>query len=122
VDEENGPLKAVTAQASERVKRELGYRYGGRDFRLVDERVEPLVSEEEVATFIGPIETVTLIDTSSCLHLGSRVQPGAEARLVIQFQYLTPAAFEWAFAYRPRRPFDPSAFADADPVERLVLG
>jgi hypothetical protein len=120
VAEENGPLTAVAADASRRVKREVGYRYGGPDFRLPDERVLPLVSDEEMTAFIGAPGAVTFIDTSSCLHFGSRVHQGAQERLVVQFQYLTPAAFDLVLGFERRRPF--RAAGRRTPVDRLVLG
>jgi hypothetical protein len=116
---ESGPLVGVAANASERVKEAVGYRYGGPDFRIPDERVTPLVSDDEVTAFTGAVGSMTFIDTSSCLHMGSRVQPGAGERLVVQFQYLTPPAFD--LVLRRRRPLADASAAKST-VERLVLG
>jgi hypothetical protein len=122
VQDESGPLTAVTAAASRRVKAATGYHYGGPAFRLPDEEVLPRVDAGDVTAFVGPAEAVTFIDTSSCLHLGSRLRPGATERLVVQFQYLTPAAFDLLLARRHRtRPFARVA-GDFSPVQRLVLG
>jgi hypothetical protein len=112
----------VAATASRRVKDAVDYHYGGPSFRLPDERVHPLVRSDEVSAFTGPAGTVTFIDTSSCLHLGSRVQQGAAERLVVQFQFLTPAAFDLQLV--PRRRARPFADVDGDftPLQRLVLG
>ena len=80
VERENGPLTAVTADASRRVKDEVGYRYGGAHFRLADAEVVPRLSDEELVPFTGPPGTMTFIDTSTCLHFGSRLAgscPGA---------------------------------------------
>jgi hypothetical protein len=120
VAEENGPLTAVTADASRRVKRTVGYRYGGPHFRLRDDEVLPLVGDGEVQAFTGPPGSVVFIDTSSCLHLGSRVRDGAEERLVVQFQYLTPPAFDLLLAPAKRRPF--AGAAGSAPLDHLVLG
>jgi len=120
VAEENGPLTAVTAEASRRVKEAVGYRYGGPHFRLRDDEVLPLLREGESQAFTGPVGAVVFIDTSSCLHLGSRVRDGAGERLVAQFQYLTPPAFDLTLAPGRRRPFA-SAAGDST-MERLVLG
>lgn len=122
VGPEHGPLQAVSAQASARVKAAVGYHYGGPDFRLGDDVVEPELHEGDRTTFMGPAGTVTFIDTSSCLHLGSRLQPGASERLVVQFQFLTPAAFDLQLDSRRRtRPF--AALGEGvTPLQRLVLG
>jgi hypothetical protein len=122
VAEENGPLTAVAAAASVRVKEQVHYHYGGPHFRLPDDEVLPRVDGGEVTAFTGPAEAVTFIDTSSCLHLGSRLQPGAAERLVVQFQFLTPAAFDLQLSRRRRaRPFA-DVTGDFSPVQRLVLG
>jgi hypothetical protein len=120
VVEENGPLTAVTADASRRVKQRVGYRYGGPHFRLRDEEVLPLVGDGEVQEFTGPPGSIVFIDTSSCLHLGSRVRDGADERLVVQFQYLTPPAFDLLLAPAKRRPF--AGAAGSSTLDCLVLG
>lgn len=120
VAEENGPLTAVTAEASRRVKQAVDYRYGGPHFRLHDEEVLPLLREGETQAFTGRPGSIVLIDTSSCLHLGSRVHEGAEERLVVQFQFLTPPAFDLTIAPGKRRSF--ASAAGDSPLEQLVLG
>ena len=120
VAEENGPLNAVTADASRRVKRAVAYRYGGPHFRLRDEEVLPMLADGEQQAFTGPPGSIVFVDTSSCLHLGSRVYEGAEERLVAQFQYLTPPAFDLTLAPGKRRPF--ASAAGGSSLERLVLG
>jgi hypothetical protein len=120
VADRNGPLTAVTADASRRVKRAVEYRYGGPHFRLRDEEVLPMLADGETRAFTGPPGSIVFLDTSSCLHLGSRVHDGAEERLVAQFQYLTPPAFDLVLAPGKRRPF--TSAAGGSSLERLVLG
>lgn len=121
VEMENGPLSAVTADASARVKRDIDYHYGGPSFRVPDDVVLPRLRQDDFAAFVGPAGSATLIDTSSCLHYGSRLHPGATERLVVQFQFLTPSAFDLQLAVRTRRPFAHMA-GTFSPLERLVLG
>jgi hypothetical protein len=121
VEPANGPLVAVTAGASRRVKHAVGYRYGGPHFRLRDDEVLPLVTDEEVTAFTGAPGTATMIDTSSCLHYGSRCEPGSEPRLVVQIQYLTPTAFDLVGSNR-RRPAPVVAPRSASRAEALLLG
>ena len=119
---EHGPLTAVAAHASTQVKEAVDYHYGGPHFRLPDEEVLPRVDAQDITAFVGPVGSCTFIDTSRCLHLGSRVQRGASERLVVQFQYLTPAAFDLQLAPRERaRPFA-AVTGGLTPLQRLVLG
>lgn len=120
VERKNGPLTAVTAEASTRVKAAVGYHYGGPAFRLPDEEVLTRIESDSLSAFVGPVGAVTFIDTSSCLHFGSRVEAGASERLVAQFQYLTPSAFDLQLGRR-RRPFARTR-GEFTPVQRLVLG
>jgi hypothetical protein len=122
VEPENGPLTALSAETSRMVKRKLNYHYGGKTFRVPDHSVASLVAIDEVHVFTGSVGFVTFIDTSSCLHFGSRVHQGADARLVVQFQYLTPPAFEFLFRYGRRRPVTSIAAAGDSSIRRLALG
>ena len=118
---ENGPLCAIPATESRRIKQAIRYRYGDSRFRVPDTIVSGLLPADAVARFTGPRGSVTFIDTCSCFHYGSRIQPGAEGRLALQLQYLSPAAFELVLAPRVRRPpvAEPSGCTS---LERLVLG
>jgi len=121
VDLAGGPLTAVAAAASSRVKHQVGYRYGGGGFRLGDEEVLPRVEATDVQAFTGPAGGVTVIDTSSCLHYGSRLEAGAEPRLVVQFQYLAPTAFDLTVGGR-RRPSPIRRDGSGGDVARLLVG
>ena len=120
VQPENGPLTALSAHNSRRVKSKLGYHYGGKTFRVPDHSVASLVSNDDVRVFTGSEGFVTFIDTSSCLHFGSRVHEGADPRLVVQFQFLTPPAFEFLFRYGRRRPVTSIAAAGDSSIRRLA--
>ena len=63
VTSRNGPLTALRATASARVKRALHYRYGGSGFRRGDDEVLPLVEPDELCAFEGPEGTAVFVDT-----------------------------------------------------------
>lgn len=113
VTERNGPLTAVRADASARVKRALHYRYGGKEFRRADEEVLPLVEPNEVCAFDGPPGTAVFIDTSACLHYGSRVASGAADRLMVQLQFLRPTAFDLVLRRRQLPTIAGTRFSEA---------
>lgn len=115
VTSRNGPLTALRASASARVKQALHYRYGGSGFRRGDDEVLALVEPDELRAFEGPAGTAVFVDTSACLHYGSRASEGAPDRLVVQLQFLRPSAFDLVLRRTPlpavagRRP--PEAWA-----------
>jgi hypothetical protein len=121
VEPENGPLTAVRSDASRRVRNALHYRYGGSGFRIPDDRIRPLLRPGDVTDFIGPAGAMTFIDTSSCLHRGSRISKGAQNRTVVQYQYMTPDAFDLVLRYRSYR--GPAADGAAlSETQRMVVG
>lgn len=121
VSDDDGPLTAVAAAASRRIKDAVDYHYGGPNFRVPDEKVHPLLRRDELQAFTGPAGTAVLIDTSTCLHLGSRVAPTASERLVVQFQYQTPTAFDLVLERKRRHPYAAAA-QPGTPAQRLAIG
>jgi hypothetical protein len=92
VGEPEGPFTFIPADASARIlrdirrlRRERGVPHGGR---YTDEEVDAVGGTSSIVSLTGPRGTGVSIDTSRCLHLGSRVAPGA-FRLVLYVQYCT---------------------------------
>jgi hypothetical protein len=120
VGPDDGPLKAIPAKDSQEIKAAIGYKYGGAGFRIADTTIDEVSPTTKARSFEGPEGSVTFIDTSSCLHYGSRMTEGRPARLVVQFQYLRPDAFELAIA--PKMRHRPIEVAAQSALERAVLG
>jgi hypothetical protein len=109
----SGPLTAIPAAASRAIRGRNRYRFGDANYRLADEAV----TDEPRVAFCGPAGTAVFIDTSQCFHLGSRVAAEEPPRVVVQFQYLTPVAFDLFLRRPPYR-----HMATTTPLERLVVG
>jgi hypothetical protein len=90
VDDDCGPFHALLANASDTVRRAVGYT--GISF-LTDERIRELVGWEHVVKVTGPAGTVGLADTTRCLHFGGRPRKdGRPVREQLVFQYLLPTS------------------------------
>lgn len=85
VNEGGGPFTLVPADMSARIRERLGH--GWRDRRLSDQEVFSLCDHNDIVTLAGPAGSGGMVDTSACLHYGSRVRRGA--RLAFMFQYTT---------------------------------
>ena len=115
----DGPLTLVDARTSGRVRRRLGYRYGAK---LNDARLAGMIQLSDHHPVLGPAGTVCVVDTTRCFHFGSRVEPGADPRIVVMIQYLVPASFMLPRDHRVGSPFRHLATPAMSNPERLVLG
>ena len=83
VGPEDGPLSFFPADTSKRVRAAL--RHGWRAGRLTDKEVFGECEEEELVAVTGPAGSGVLLDTSACLHFGSRAR--RRPRLTLMCQY-----------------------------------
>lgn len=114
---EDGPWHFLGAEASRKVAETVGYGRRRTAYRLTDEDVYSIVDESEVQRFAGPAGTVLFIESSACLHFGSR----RPARNRYQWQYglTSPVRNDFLELWREQRVFPVS---DGDSrLRRLVL-
>ena len=78
--------------------------------RFLDSELEAVGGLEKAISVMGPVGSAGLVDTSRCLHFGSRVKPGTY-RLCLYIQYCG--------SREHGNMFDPSRYA-ADPVRYLA--
>jgi hypothetical protein len=95
VGEPEGPFTFLPADTSFRVVNDVRVwrkrHGGGRDVesrRYLDDEIEAVGAAQDIVTVKGPAGSGVGVDTSRCLHLGSRVSPGS-FRLVLYLQYCT---------------------------------
>ena len=118
VDDAAGPFTLLPADASDRVRARLGARARHARGKLADGQV--LGGGEAVIELKGPPGTAAFVDTSRCLHFGSRAR-GAE-RLVFMFQFTTwPDAAIGKDAATEGQPLMTFPAA-ADPLRAMILG
>ena len=116
----HGPLTFLSASDSQRVRDHVGYRF---NTRLTDEQVrDALGGEVREQALLGPAGAAGLIDTSRCLHYGSRFADASARRVVVMLQYVTPLAFLYASDHRMSARFRHLAAPDSDEMTSLVLG
>jgi hypothetical protein len=92
VDEAEGPFTFIPADETTRIlaairalRRQQGKPHSGR---YLDEEIEAVGGTSSIVRLKGPTGGGIAIDTSRCLHMGSRVRPGA-FRLCLYLQYCT---------------------------------
>jgi hypothetical protein len=119
VGPESGPLTVVDAATSRELAERIGYDFG-EGHRVLDEQVEEL--GPKVTPLVGPAGTVNFVDTSRCLHMGSRVGDGATPRRVFVAQYLTPYAFRFGPDHLAKAPYRRLGARATRVLDRLLLG
>lgn len=79
---ENGPFTFFPASISKSIRTTLGHDVG----RLRDKDVNRDFSSKKAFPFIGAVGSGIAVDTSNCLHYGSRTRQGE--RLILMTQYV----------------------------------
>ncbi len=69
---EHGPWTFLPRSLSQTVKDKLGYWKHGRGYRVSDDEVYSIADRKEAIEFCGPRGTVLFIESSGCIHFGSR--------------------------------------------------
>lgn len=115
VGEPEGPFTFIPADDTQRIlaairrlRRRRGAPHSGR---YLDEEIEAVGGRPSIIRAAGPVGSGVAIDTSRCLHMGSRVAPGT-FRLCLYLQYCTSREHGNAFDVKRFR---------KDPIRRLAL-
>ena len=95
VGQREGPFTFIPADATSRIVRDVRElrrkQKSGQDIELrrySDEEIAAVGGTGDIVTVTGPVGAGVAVDTSRCLHLGSRVDPGS-FRLCLYTQYCT---------------------------------
>jgi hypothetical protein len=116
VTEENGPFVMLNKPDSDIVRDRTAYEknYYHRDGRLADSEIDRIGMRDRAIALTGEAGAGGIVDTSECLHCGSRVSTGERVVMILSFMH----------AHKPGiARFD--CFADdyqSDEVRRLMLG
>lgn len=123
VTPDDGPFDLVTAQASQRAREGLGYRYAGPRYRVSDAEMAAQTDEEDLVSIVGPRGTAFVVDTVQCFHRGSRIVDPTRRRIAGMICYCPPVARtlprRLAGGGAPMASFIPYF---SSPLDRAVLG
>jgi hypothetical protein len=120
VDEDQGPFTFFPRDVSIRLRERLPK----RGTRFTDEAIAAAATGEEPVRLTGPAGHGALVDSSSCLHFGSRGNRRDRVVLMVQFlRFDAPCAtFDTLWARAPDGRVGDIDVADLDPVQRAVFG
>jgi hypothetical protein len=114
---DDGPLHFLGKAASRKVAEAFDYGARGVPYRLADDQVYSVVDEREAHVFAVPAGTVLFLESSACMHFGSRrpVTP----RYQMQYAFTSPVRNDFLELWRRQRVF-PMTDSDST-LRRLVL-
>jgi len=118
VDAQSGPFTLIPASHSrEAIDRIPMLRKGGHNKKVEDRDIFSSVSQKETKALTGPKGTIALVDTTNCLHFGSR--PGERPRALLMIHYYSGVSSELPLlGWGGRRPHK-SSFDNA--LRELVI-
>ena len=120
VGPDTGPFTFLPAAVTERVCRAVGRGWGSG--RYSDAEVLAAAAPDAPIALTGPAGTGALVDTSRCLHFGSRTRHGRRAVLMFQFLPVPDVLLDKDKAYPAGYPLMEFPRAAAgDGVRALVL-
>jgi hypothetical protein len=119
VGEREGPFTFIPADATMRIVNDVRMlrkrRGSGQEIELrrySDEEIATVNASADIVTVKGPVGAGVAVDTSRCLHLGSRVEEGT-FRLCLYLQYCT--------THELTNVYDVARFQH-DPIRYLAVG
>jgi len=112
-----GPWTFLPASVSERISKKIGYREKGRGYRLQDSYVRPYIQPNEEIVFAYPKGSVLFIDSSKCLHFGSR--NALLPRYMMMYGLTTPCRRDFSLAFM--KPFKYPIRPGDSRLRRMVL-
>ena len=122
VSSKDGALNIIDANLSRELRKNVNYSWSDKKQCLSDELVSRYVPSNNWNTLSGPAGSIFICDTSRCFHFGSRLEEGAKERLLVAFQFVSPAAFSLPL-FDGKTPSIPVVNIDnLDQVQRLLLG
>lgn len=115
VDDQSGPLHFLPADRSDRIRKEFGHTRG----RLDEQRLQAEIQPGEVLKATGGPGSGVIMDSSRCLHFGSR--GNQRDRLLLAFHFFAPDSPVDSRYHIEAASLDES-LADLDAHQRLALG
>ena len=114
-----GPFTWMGAADSEKVKQANGYWKKGHGYRLTDEQVYDVVGQENEHRLIYPAGTALFLDTSKCLHYGSR--DCEDPRYQLMYGMMSPCRNDFGDSINMHRHYDfPIVESDSE-LRKLIL-
>ena len=120
IDEDSGPLTFIPSDSSKKICDNINYKLTNDEIRVEDEIVEKYVNKDDYRKATGSPGDLHCVDTSSCLHYGSR--GATKNRKILMIQYLSPFSFSYPLFYKNKTTFSHLSSPHSNSKLKLLLG
>ena len=120
IDENTGPLTFVSASNSKNICDNINYKLTNDEIRVPDEVVKKYISENDEIKATGSPGDIVFVDTSACLHYGSR--GATKPRKILMIQYISPFSFSFPLFYKNKTTFSYLSKDNLNDKEKYLLG
>lgn len=98
IDEDSGPLTFIPKEKSKKITKSINYKLSNEDIRISDDVVLNYCDKKQWIKSTGQKGDILMVDSSRCIHFGSRA--ASKPRRILMIQYITPFSFTLPFSYR----------------------
>ena len=120
IDENTGPLTFVSASNSKKICDNINYKLTNDEIRVPDEVVKRYITENDEIKATGSPGDIVFVDTSACLHYGSR--GATKPRKILMIQYISPFSFSFPLFYKNKTTFSHLSKDNLNDKEKFLLG
>ena len=120
IDEDTGPLTFVSASNSKKICDHINYKLTNDEIRVPDKVVKSYITEKDEVQATGAPGDIVFVDTSACLHYGSR--GATKPRKILMIQYISPFSFSFPLFYKNKTTFSHLSKNHLSNKEKFLLG
>ena len=120
IDEDCGPLTFIPANISKKICKNINYKLTNDEIRVEDAIVNNFLDKKDYCKATGNPGDMFFVDTSRCLHYGSR--GATKSRKILMIQYISPFSFSFPLFYKNKTTFSHLANFDSSKKTKLLLG
>ena len=120
IDENTGPLTFVSASSSKKICDNINYKLTNDEIRVPDKIVKSYITEKDEIQATGAPGDIVFVDTSACLHYGSR--GATRPRKILMIQYISPFSFSFPLFYKNKTTFSHLSKNHLNKKEKFLLG
>ena len=122
IDLDMGPTLFLDQKKSQKIINNINYKITKEKKRISDKDIKNHVEENDIEYCTGKKNTIYFLDTSKCLHAGSR--KSKKSRVVLFFQFISPFSnhLDWVWQRSGILRKDSWKLKNLDDIQKKLIG